>query len=553
MKLILYLSVLNYSSIKMIRYNSLIIILLSFLGGDFYSQQQFQKKYESTNASRAYSVNLTQDGGFILAGSYDVSGLLSAEYYVVKLDASGDTVWANSYGPTVDTTIAGNRDGAGNEAYDVIQTFDLGYMVVGEAHAFGSGASDIFALKLTPTGDTVWTKTYGGLSSDYSYKVIQLVDSGFILSGYTETYGLGIRDIYVMRLNKLGDTLWAKAYGGNGIDGALDMTETKDGGFAIVGNTFSFGEGLSDVYVIKIDGNGNLKWATAYGGSLNDFGNAIAATSDSGFVISGSTESFGSGQRDVYVIKIDSVGNLLWSKALGGTENESGKSIQELINNDIVVFGNTRSYGKGSDDYYLIRLNSLGDTIMTKVYGGTSIDFGESIKQTNDKGFVMAGFTNSFNTWNYDIYLVKTDSLGNSGCNESSTNTLVVNPITVRTATASSESFGSGTTNATIKIGNTLTNPINVCNTNSIDELLINNQILIYPNPTNNTFSIEDKNNLINTSFIITLIDTKGKVIERFILDEKSQSIDITHYNKGIYFAKIETSFGSYTKKVIKY
>ena len=133
----------------MSRYKYLIALLFLFIFGKINAQQQFQKKYGSTNASRAYSVNLTNDGGFILAGSYDVSGLLSAEYYVVKLDATGDTIWANTYGPKVDTTIASNRDGAGNEAYDVIQTFDSGYMIVGEAHAFGSGSSDIFALKLT--------------------------------------------------------------------------------------------------------------------------------------------------------------------------------------------------------------------------------------------------------------------------------------------------------------------------------------------------------------------------------------------------------------------
>ena len=536
----------------MSHYNYLIALLSLLIVGKIHAQQQFQKKYESTNASRAYSVNLTKDGGFILAGSYDVSGLLSAEYYVVKLDANGDTIWANTYGPTVDTTIASNRDGAGNEAYDIIQTFDSGYMLVGEAHAFGSGSSDIFALELTQNGDTVWTKTYGGINSDYSYKVIQLKDSGYILSGYTETYGLGIRDVYLLRLNKRGDTLWAKAYGGNGIDGSNDMVQTKDGGFVVVGNTFSFGEGVSDIYIIKVNALGALQWANAYGGSLNDFGNAITETSDSGFVITGSTESFGSGQRDVYLLKIDSIGNLIWSKAMGGTENESGKSIVELPNKDLIVFGNTRSFGKGFEDYYLIKLNSLGDTIMTKTYGGISIDFGESIKQTNDKGFIMAGYTNSFNTWNYDIYLVKTDSLGNSGCHQNSTSTIVVNPLTVKTTTASIESFGSGITNPTIKIGNTLTKPINVCNINSINELIINNQFDIYPNPTRSFFSIQDRNNLTDDNFSLTILDLQGKLIQQFIMNKENKQIDISHFKKGIYFAKIETSIGVITKKIVK-
>lgn len=530
-----------------------IILILFFLFGNISAQQQFQKKYESTNSSRAYSVSLTNDGGYILAGSYDVSGLLSAEYYVVKLDATGDTMWAYTYGPTVDTTISSNRDGAGNEAYNIIQTFDLGYLIVGEAHAFGSGSSDIFVLKLTPLGDTVWTKTYGGINSDYSYKVIQLVDSGYILSGFTESYGLGVRDVYVLRLDKKGDTLWSKSYGGNGIDGSNDMIQTYDGGFVIVGNTFSFGEGVSDVYVIKISENGTLKWATAYGGTLNDFGNAISETSDSGFVISGSTESFGSGQRDVYVIKIDSIGNLIWSKAIGGIENESGKSIQVLPNNEIVVLGNTRSFGQGFEDYYLIKLNSLGDTIMTKTYGGSSTEFGESIQQTSDKGFIMAGFTNSFNTWNYDIYLVKTDSLGNSGCNESTTSTLVTNPLTIKTSTLSSTSLGSGITYPLLKIGNTLTKPINVCNVNSINDVSLLSQLKLFPNPTNSLITIQDKNSIIDNIIKIEMTDLQGKTIQIFTLNKNDEQINLAHLKNGVYIAKIETSIGTILKKIVKY
>jgi hypothetical protein len=238
---------------------------------------------------------------------------------------------------------------------------------------------------------------------------------------------------------------------------------------------------------------------------------------------------------------------------MGGTENESGKSIQELPNKDLVVFGNTRSYGKGFEDYYLIKLNSLGDTIFTRVYGGISIDFGESIKQTPDKGFIMAGYTNSFNTWNYDVYLVKTDSLGNSGCHQNSTSTVIINPLTVKTTTASSESLGSGTTNPIIKIGNTLTKPINVCNINSINELTINNQLIIYPNPTSSVFSIQDKNNLTDHNFNVTILDIQGKIIQRFTLNKDNHQIDISHLKKGIYFAKVETSIGLITKKIAKH
>lgn len=531
----------------------LITVLLSFTVNS-YSQQQFQKKYESTNGSRAYSIKLTHDGGYIIAGSYDVSGLLSAEYYIIKLDATGDTLWANTYGQKVDTTLTSNRDGAGNEAYDIIQTFDSGYMVVGEAHTFDSlGKSDIFILKLTPTGDTSWGKTYGGLNSDYGYKIIQLSDSGYIVSGYTESYGSGIRDAYVMRLNSIGDTLWAKAYGGNSIDGSNDFIQTVDGGFLLVGNTFSFGAGGSDVYAVKIDPNGTVQWEYAYGGANNDFGNSVVQTQDSGFVISGSAESFGSGQRDVYVLKLDSIGNLMWSKVFGGSGNESGKSILELANQDLIVMGNTRSFGKGAEDYYLLRLNSLGDTVMTRVYGGASIDFGESVKQTPDKGFILAGYTNSFNTWNYDVYIVKTDSLGNSGCHQSVTSTVIGSPTTIRTTTNSTIGTGSSSKDAVIKIGNTKTHPVNACNINSVQELMDENRVHLFPNPVHHFFSIKSEDKLLENNTSVILFDVNGKALQSFFLTDSHQQIDISAYTKGIYFVRIETKLGPVTKKIVKH
>lgn len=530
----------------------LFFIILSTTA-NLFSQVQFQKKYESTNASRAYSIKTTLDGGYIISGSYDVTGLLSAEFYSIKLDAQGDTLWANTYGYGVDTSLAVNRDGAGNEAYDIIQTHDSGYLIVGEAHDSSSGQSNALAIKLTKEGRMVWAKSYGGSLSDYGYSVTQLPDSGYILAGYTESHGLGIRDVYALRLNKIGDTIWTRAYGGNAIDGAINMSPTQDGGFILVGNTFSFGEGMSDVYVIKIEVNGDLDWAYAYGGPSNDFGNDIVQLSDKSYVISGSTESFGSGQRDVYVIKIDSLGELIWSKSMGGTGNESGKSVIELPNNQIAVFGNTRSFGKGFEDYYLIKMNGLGDTLLTKVYGGLSIDFGESIQSTANNGLIMTGFTNSFNTYNYDVYIVKTDSLGNSNCHQGVTSTTIVSPVTIKTITSTITSSAPGIKVATLRTGKTYTNSLNTCNINSINEMNIESQLVVYPNPTTNNITVQDKNGVLATDFSITILDIQGKQMRTQILTATNTSLDISMLKNGIYFAKIETTLGIATKKIIKY
>ncbi|MGB1041169.1 MAG: T9SS type A sorting domain-containing protein, partial [Flavobacteriales bacterium] len=314
----------------------------------------------------------------------------------------------------------------------------------------------------------------------------------------------------------------------------------------------SFGAGGSDVYVIKIDKNGIIKWEYAYGGALNDFGLSICQSVDSGFLISGSTESFGAGQRDFYVLKIDSIGNLNWSKVFGGTGNETGKSILELDNKDVVVFGNTGSFGRGSDDFYFIKLNSLGDTIMTRNYGGLSIDIGEEIHQTSDKGFIMAGYTNSFNTWSFDAYIVKVDSSGNSGCHQSNTLTQVVTPTSIRTSTNSVITNGIQINDLGVKIGKTLSKAINTCNINSTEEIINKRVITVFPNPTSGIISISFNSEDVDYISKASIIDINGKIIQTKIISNEINQIDISSYQNGFYFLRIETDLGSITKKIIK-
>ena len=165
-------------------------------------------------------------------------------------------------------------------------------------------------LILTATAQNTFQKTYGGVNSEFGFSVQQTIDNGFILTGITMSFGVGNNDIYLIKTNVHGDTLWTKTYGGESDDRSYCIQQTTDSGYIITGYTSSFGAGNKDVYLIKTDSAGDTLWTKTFGGLLDDWGNSIQQTSDGGYIILGSTESFGSGNFDFYLIKTDSDGNL---------------------------------------------------------------------------------------------------------------------------------------------------------------------------------------------------------------------------------------------------
>ena len=198
------------------------------------------------------------------------------------------------------------------------QTVDGGYVLVAETFSFGAGSADVYLIKTDSIGNVMWTKTYGGSSSDYGYSVKQTVDGGFIIAGYTNSFGAGLFDLYVIKTDMNGNVIWSKTYGGASSDYGHSVIQTLDSGYVITGYTLSFGM-ATQVYFVKLDSDGNLLWSMTYGGSGNDFGWSVEQTTDSGFVITGNTDSFGRGNRDVYLIKTDRFGNSSCNESVAAT------------------------------------------------------------------------------------------------------------------------------------------------------------------------------------------------------------------------------------------
>jgi hypothetical protein len=216
-------------------------------------------------------------------------------------------------------------------------------------------------VKTDADGDTLWTRTFGGSSFDSNgngNNIAQLSDGGYVMTGNTYSFGAGRDDVWLIRTDSNGDLVWMKTYGGTERDFGESVIQTSDGGFAIVGWTWSFGEGGSDVYLIKTDSDGEVLWECTYGGSQDDRAMGLVETTDGGFIMSNWTRSYGSGESDVYIVRTDPEGSMLWSKTVGGAGEEWGRSVVQDLDGNYVIAGYTESFGAGGTDVYLIKLGS---------------------------------------------------------------------------------------------------------------------------------------------------------------------------------------------------
>ena len=363
----------------------------------------FAKTYGGTNYDKAYSVKQTYDGGYIVAGYTASFGAGGFDIFLIKTDASGNVQWAKTYGGTSDDV-----------AFSVQQTSDGGYIVAGAAASFGVGV-DIFLIKTDANGNVQWAKTYGGTSTDLAESVRQTSDGGYIVAGHTYSFGAGGRDIFLIKTDANGNIIWAKTYGGTNWDDTYSVQQTSDGGYIVAGETYSFGVGGPDFFLIKTDASGNVQWAKTYGGTNYDDAYSVQQTSDGGYILAGYTQSFGAGSSDIFLIKTDANGNIIWAKTYGGTSYDVAFSVQQTSDGGYIVAGLTGSFGASWYDIFLIKTDANGNIIWAKTYGGTSRDEVSSVQQTSDGGYIVGGFTGSFGAGDADIFLIKTDANGNIG------------------------------------------------------------------------------------------------------------------------------------------
>jgi len=284
----------------------------------------------------------------------------------------------------------------------VVQTIDGGYALVGETNSFGAGEDDVWLVKTDALGNMQWNKTYGGTSRDFGVSIVQTTDGGFIMACSTMSFGAGSWDIWLVKTDDLGNVQWNKTFGGIGVDcveGERSIIQTSDGGYIIAGFTLSFGE--NTLWLIKTDALGNIKWNKTYGPYWG--ADSIVQTSDGGYAIAGYV--YVDGSADFLLLKVDSDGNMEWYKTYGGAGYDYAKSVVQTIDGGYALVGETESFGAGEYDVWLVKTDALGNMQWNKTYGGINLDEGVSLIQTNDGGYAIA-------CWVGDFWLIKTDPDG---------------------------------------------------------------------------------------------------------------------------------------------
>lgn len=401
-----------------------LLLLLSFLLVSVfgYAQITFERTYGGSVNDYGSCVQQTSDSGYIITGGTLSYGAGSYDVYLIKTNKYGDTLWTKSYG--------GNGWDIGNF---VKQTMDGGYIISGMTPSFGAGSRDVYLIKTNSIGDTLWTRTFGGTEDDEGGPVTENSDGSFIVVGKTLSFATGYSAAYIIKTDANGLLLWSRVYEKLSVSGAGDIQKTINGDYFVSGWTYNMGDNYNSMlYLLKIKNNGDTIWTKAVvnpNGGLS--GARISLTNDNSIVFTG-TLFYSNGTAKIYMMKTDSLGNVIWFKKYGGSEYVGGGNSFQTNDGGFILTGVTGTIAKSlnssginleslsdslhgkmftNGDLYLLRTNSNGDSLWSRTYGGTGDDVGNSVQQTIDDGYIIAGYTNSFGN-NNDIYLIKTDNNG---------------------------------------------------------------------------------------------------------------------------------------------
>lgn len=331
-----------------------------------------------------------------------IFALLFLSILITGSNLKAQIVFSQEYGGV------GNEDGRWME-----QLPDSGFILTGGTTTYSNGQSDIWLVRTDAYGTPLWTKSIGSTSFDFANMVKPVTGGGFIICGLTARNGSD--DAYLVRTDNLGNTLWEKILGDGGTQWFEAVIQTTDGGYAAVGVNTSGTNGGYDFYLVKFDALGVTQWERNIGGGSYEIGNSLQQTADGGYILTGQTYSYGNGDGDYYLVKTNASGVVQWERTYAQPYLQEAHYVQITPDGGFIIVGDadTLSTGLGSTDIWLIRTDSLGNQLWDKVYGGTKKDGGKTVENTSDGGFIIAGITRSFGLINPNYYLIKTDNAGN--------------------------------------------------------------------------------------------------------------------------------------------
>ncbi len=462
-----------FSTLSIIIFSNILLAQPAFVTPSI----KWQKTYGGTANDKATKVISTTDGGYIVVGNTlsnddDVTANYGLnDVWIVKTDASGTIEWQKNYG--------GDNEDFG---MSIIQTFDGGYLVGATTFSNtndvigNNGFSDFWVFKIDASGAMQWSKTMGGSLLDNLYQVKQLKDSSYVAVGSTDSNdgyvsdNHGESDYWVVRLKQNGDTIWTKCYGGSTTDVCRDMNQLPGGDFVLAGYSNSINGDLTnnfggyDYWVLRVDDiTDSIVWQYNYGGSYDDRAYSITLNSGLGYLVVGSSYSndinvsghSGSvgptGNSDLWALKLTNLGIIDWENSYGGLNDEVCFDAVQLIDSSYAIVGYTSSLAlntspnKGLTDFWLISLNRFGNRQWSQVYGGSLADFGYGIDSITDKSYIVTGYTFSNdsdvtnNHGGSDYWVFQLDSaanvtgINNNTATDNSIVSVLPNPFTTNT------------------------------------------------------------------------------------------------------------------------
>ena len=415
---------------------------------EFLGEVEWVKNFGGSGEETAQAIIATTDGGYAILGfsnsmDGDIVGKTTAvnDYWLLKLDAAGNLEWNKTYG--------GSKDDRGQS---LAQTKDGGYILTGYAMSDdGDGSNnkgfhDNWILKLDASGQIEWEKSFGFSGHDHSYDIIQTQDGGFFFIGFLDITAAradgydekgqfltrhGVGEFWGTKIDAQGNVQWRKYFGGTNNDRAHAVVQSDDGGFVMAGfsesDDFDISDtrGSYDFWVVKIASTGDLVWERSLGGSGIEISYDIAKTTDNGYVITGNTfsndidVSKNNGESDVWLIKLDDNGNLIWEKTFGGTEYDAAQGVFTSLDGGFLIVGNSKSSdldaisNMGENDIWILRANARGDLIWQQTFGGADLDYGFDVIENTDKSLLVVGesastdFPNLQNKGMSDVIVIK--------------------------------------------------------------------------------------------------------------------------------------------------
>jgi len=369
------------------------------------------KNYGGTQDERGYAVQQTSDGGYVIVGSSTSYGSGGADLWVLKLDGEGEFMWSKTFG------------GQGNDiGKDIIQTSDGGYIITGYTKSYSSGGdSDLWLIKTNANGESClysdggtcsessskWVKIFGTSGNDYGNSVQETSEGDFIVTGKSGR----IPSIFVVRTNSLGEKIWENLYGNtsNSGDRGNYILERQDLGFLILGKEMT-NSSNDNLCLINIDGEGSEIWHSLYGGTNSDEGTYLSEVSGGGFIIAGSSKSYGNGNwDDMWLVKTSTGGSMEWQKTFGGSYDETGHYVHEKTEGGFMIVGSTESFGQGLFDIWVISTDYTGNEIYSQTFGGSMDDRALKGAKSDNGSLLIIGYTESFGNGGDDVLLISID------------------------------------------------------------------------------------------------------------------------------------------------